>query len=82
MLSYAKFVRFCKLEITKYQAYFYKANDKEIQIPNHRKHILHYVDRMDTVGREIIEIYYVICKGHLNTFWIMVLYVKPYVTHN
>jgi len=77
MLLYAKFVYFYKLEMTKYQVYFHSASDKGIQIPHHRKHILHYVDRMDTVVREIIEVYYVTHNGHLNTFWIMVLYVKP-----
>jgi hypothetical protein len=82
MLLYAKFVYFYKLEMTKHQAYFCNKNDKRIQIPHHRKHILYHVDRMDTVDRELIEVNYMHHKGHLNTFWIMLLYVKPYDTHN
>ena len=50
------------------------------------KHSLHYADRMNTVATEIVEVYYVNLKGHLNTFWVMVLYVKllyvnPYRTN-
>jgi len=34
-------------------------NDKRIQLPHHRKHILHYVDRTDIVAREKNQVYYV-----------------------
>ena len=55
---------------------------KEFQFPHHRQHGVQYLDRMDTIAREVNEVHYVNHKGNLNTFWIIVLYVKPFDTHN
>lgn len=82
MLLYANFVRSYKRGRTNYQVNFHNANDKGIQFPHHRKHGLHFVDRMDTLATEITEVYYINHKGHINTFWIVVLYVKPCDTYN